>query len=105
MQRICVFVCWMAYSSLVFAGCGEEEAHCYHYQNKKLLEKSLCNIQECANSDGGLQRWDFPRDNMVSIDIQGELFHVNGKPGFALAKGKLRCYGVKQRKSEMFCRD
>lgn len=105
MRHLSIFVCWMAYSSLVFAGCGEGEALCYHYQGKKLLEKSSCNIQECANVHGGLQRWDFPRNGMLNIDIQGGLFLVNGQPGFSLAKGKLSCYGVKQRKSEMFCRD
>lgn len=100
--RIVLVLIFGLYSAATFAGCGESESRCSLYRNNKLIKTSQCTIQECANMNGGLQRWDWASEN-VSIDVEDGKLSVNNKPGFRTQKGKLSCYGVLKNKNELFC--
>ncbi len=94
-----------AIASPAQAGCGDSKAVCYVYKGDKLVTKSACTITECSNMSNYLARWQWKNGRETEVDMQGEETKVNGKPGFAVDKGKLSCYGVNKRKDELYCTD
>lgn len=101
---ICFFVSavTLMYTGELLAACGDTAAICYHYQGKQLISSSSCNISECADISGALQRWDW-QDANVNLDFEEGAIKLNGKPGFSIKKFGLQCYGLQSNKSELFC--
>lgn len=99
----------LTFSSFTQAMCGESKSICYHYKGNKLIKKSSCNITECGNGSGGLQRWAWKNGDKTAIDVKNDSDGtpaqtlVNDKPGFDIQKGNKYCYGVNMNKNEVFC--
>ncbi len=99
------FVFLIAYTGLVFGGCGEQEQICSRYINGKMINQGNCKVVECANSSGGMQEWTWENGDSVTIDVRDKKITVNGKVGYSFNKAEMLCYGIgdQSKKMEYVC--